>query len=353
VNPMNKPALVAAAAVALAACNPDFDPASQVDGLRVLAVQAEPPEIGPTPAEGGAALTSLVLRPDWTSDATRETTILYLACTPTPGDPTPSPCVLLASLRDPTMVLADAAQATCDAAPAAGPQPIAFAGAEVCDRSGCAPAVLPGGAALPAPELALPEGYGFDALPAGAPERILGVEAAVLAFALDATVEELAADAGACPLASIATRLSELWTARQHVLSVKRVQIRGPEAPDLPNRNPAIDGIQAGSTELVADGATPVAAGVVALTPFLSAEAAALVDEYTELDVTGAPLGHEVEEWVYSWFSTAGELEDLHTRGTAQEEWTVAAGETALVAAVVRDLRGGVAWQVREVAVGP
>jgi hypothetical protein len=352
---MKKTILIAAAAVALAACNPEFDPASQVDGMRVLAVRAEPPEIGPTPAQGAAALTSLVLRPEWTSDPARRTTILYLACTPMPGDPTPSPCVVLTSLRDPTVVLAGAAQASCEGAAGAGaPAQVAFAGAEVCDRGGCGPAVLPGGAALPAPELALPPGYGFDALPAGAPERILGVEAAVLAFALDATVEELSVGAaGPCPLASIATRLSELWAAREHVLAVKRVRIRGPEAPDLRNRNPAIVGIRAGGSPIAADGSTRIPAGTVALTPFLPDDAATLVDAYTELDATGAPLESKVEEWVTSWFSTAGELEELHTRGAEAEEWEVGPDATALVVAVVRDLRGGVAWEVREVTVAP
>jgi hypothetical protein len=351
---MKTSSLLLAAAAALAGCNPDFDPASQVDGMRVLAVRAEPPEIGPTAADGPAALTSLVLRPEWTSDPGRQTTILYLACTPVPGDPTPSPCVALASLRDPTAVLAEAARASCAAASAGDAHaPASFVGAEVCDRRGCGPVVLPGGAALPAPLLELPQGYGFDALPPGAPGRILGVEAAVLAFAIDATAEELAGTAdGACPLGAAAGRLAELWSARQHVLSVKRVQIRGPEAPDPRNRNPVVAGIAAGGTALEAGAPTAVADGTIALAPILPDGAAGLVDAYTELDTSGAPLRSELEEWAYSWFSTAGELDEDHTRGADADEWKLRAGETALVAAVVRDLRGGVAWQVREVTAG-
>lgn len=347
--------LLAAAALALAACNPDFDPASEVHGMRVLAVRAEPPELGPTPADGAATLTSLVLRPDWTSDPSRKTTVLYVACTPVPGDPTPSPCVDLDALRDPMAVFADAARASCaGAAPGAAPPPVAFAGAEVCDRSGCASPVVAGGAPLPAPALALPEGYGFDGLPAGAPERILGVEAAVLAFALDASPEELAAGAGgACPLAAVATRLPELWSARAHVLSVKRVRIRGPQSPDLPNRNPAIAGVDAAGTRLAASGPTELPAGTIPLAPVLPDDAAALHDEYSELDTTGATIERKAEEWVYSWFSTAGELDELRTSVADVQEWKVEPGATALVAAVVRDLRGGVAWQVREVTVAP
>jgi hypothetical protein len=341
--------LAAGAALALAGCNPDFDPASQVDGMRVLAVRAEPPEIGPTPAEGEAALTALVLRPEWTADPARATTIVYVACTPTPGDPTPSPCVAFASLRDPAAVVAEAARAGCTAGAPAGGARAAFAGAEGCDRGGCRPFEV-GGATLPPPRLALPEGFGFDDLPRGAPERILGVEAAVLAFAIDAPPAELAAGADpACPLGGVATRLAELWSARPHVLSLKRVQIRGPEAPDAPNRNPAIAGIAARGTALAADAPSTIDGGTIDLAPLLPGGAAGLVDRYTELDTTGAPLEVKTEEWAFSWFSTAGELDETHTRDGELDEWQVGGGTTALVAAVVRDLRGGVAWQVREV----
>jgi hypothetical protein len=355
------PIRLAAAALALAACTPDFDPASQVDKLRVLAVRADPPEIAPAPAAGTpaapdhAALTSFVVRADFAADPSRRTTVAYLACIPVPGDPTPSPCVVLASLRDPTAVLADAAQASCAVPPPAGaPAPIAFAGFEVCDRNGCG-AVQLGGTTLPTPEVRVPPGYAFDALAPGAPERILGVEAIALAFALDATPEELGdGSPGGCPTASVARRLSELWGTREHVLSTKRVQIRGPEAPDAPNQNPAIDGIAADGTALASSAPAQLAAGTLQLTPVLPGDAAGTPEAYTKLDAAGAPIEAAVEEWVYSWFSTAGELHDLHTRGGAAEEWKVAAGGgrvRALVAAVVRDLRGGVAWTLREVAV--
>jgi hypothetical protein len=355
--------ILAVAALAVAGCSPDFDPASKVDGLRVLAIRADPPEIEPAPASGepvapdGALLTSLVVRADFARDPSRRTTVVYLACVPIPGDPAPSPCVVLASLRDPAAVLADAAQASCAASPpATSHAPIAFAGLEVCDRGGCGPVQL-GAAELPAPQVRLPAGFGFDRLAPDAPERILGVEAIALAFALDAAPEELAADASAaCPAASIARRLSELWDTREHVLSTKRVQIRGPEAPDAPNRNPALDGIAADGTALASAAPPQLAAGTIRLTAIPGAGPAGTPEAYTKLDAAGAPIERAVEEWVYSWFGTAGELEDLHTRGGASEEWTVpasAGGEGSLVVAVVRDLRGGVSWTVREVLLGP
>jgi hypothetical protein len=356
------PRILFAAALALAACAPEFDPASQVGGLRVLAIRAEPPEIAPAPPAGGAteapdraALTALVLRPEWAGGGGSSATVVYLACVPVPGDPRPSPCVELASLRDPTAALAQAAAASCEAVPAGADPGVVLAGFEACGRGGCAPATLADGTPLPAPELALPADYGFEALPAGAPELILGLQAVVLAFALDATPDELAEGVAgeSCPPASLAARLSELWGVREHVLATKRVRIRGPEAPDAPNRNPAIDGIAAGGSALAAGVPAALAAGTHALTPVLPKDADELHEPYTKRDAAGAPLEAGREEWVYSWFSTAGELEDLRTRSAEAQEWRIGGGTTALLAAVVRDLRGGTAWAVREVAVDP
>ncbi len=364
---MNRASILPIALVALAACTPDFDPASRVEKLRVLAVQAEPPEIAPPPASGApaapdrAALTSFVLRADFATAPGRETTVLYLACVPAPGDPTPSPCVLFAQLSDPAAVLAAAASAAC-AAPAHGQAaPIAFAGVEVCqapDAGSPVPWKTCGVATvrsvpLPAPELAVPAGYGFDALPPGAPERILGVQAVVLAFAIDATPDELATGPGACPAELVARRLAALWGEREHVLSTKRVSIRGPDAPDPPNVNPALDGVAADGAVLDPGAASGLPRGAVALAPVLPA--AADHQPYTELDATGAPIRSRVEEWIYSWFGTTGEMDDLHTRDGGVEQWDLAAaaGGPAVVAAVVRDLRGGVAWRWAEVTIAP
>jgi hypothetical protein len=358
---MNRTLGIAALSLALAACSPDFDPASQVDGMRVLAVQAEPPEIAPPGDPDGpntAALTSLILRPDWIEHPGRQTTIVYLVCTPVPGVPAPSPCVLMSELRDPTAELVSAAEVSCALDPALAdtkvPPPIAFAGAEVCDwTTGCGPVTLPALGTLPPPALALPPAYGelFAALPAGAPEQLLGVEAAVLAFAIDATPDELAEGGGACPLAAAASRLSTLWATRAHVLAVKRVRIRGPLAPADPvNENPGVPLVHARGVALDPAGATTVAAGAIPLAH--GDPPPADLQPYTELDAEGATIGPATEELVYSWFSTAGDLENLHTRGDEVEEWRVGGGR-ALVAVVVRDLRGGVAWAVHRVEVAP
>jgi hypothetical protein len=355
---MNRASILPLALLALAACGPDFDPASRVEKLRVLAVQAEPPEIAPVPASGTpaapdrAALTALVLRADFAADPGRETSMVYLACVPTPGDPAPSPCVLLSGLRDPAAMIADVAAGTCAASPPGGAAPIAFAGAEVCHAPAagswrtCGPGTTSGGLTLPAPEVALPAGFGFDALPPAAPERVLGVQAVVLAFAIDATPDELAGGTGACPAEILASGLAALWAEREHVLTVKRVWIRGPDAPDAPNENPAVDAIVAAGVPLDPASSATFASASVALSPALPADADALHQPYSELDSTGAVIRGAREEWVYSWFATAGEMKDLHTSDGGVEQWDLAPapGGPAVVAAVVRDLRGGVAW---------
>src|SRR5215208_5565304 len=103
-------ALVPAALLALVACTPEFDPPSRIEKLRVVGIRSEPPEIDPT---GVATLTSLVLRADFDAEPARTTTVLYLACIPTPGVEATNACVFLSQLADPGALLAQAAPASC------------------------------------------------------------------------------------------------------------------------------------------------------------------------------------------------------------------------------------------------
>jgi hypothetical protein len=354
--------LTIAAALALAACTPDFDPASKVDKLRVLAVRAEPPEIAPPgdpDAVHTAALTSLVVRADFETEPARTTAVVHVACIPTPGDPSPNRCLTFDTLRDATAPIRDAAPAACAAAAGV---PVVFAGVEACVAELCGPAVAVG-SPMRAAEVAVPAGFdlAFDQLRArgSAPELVLGVQAVVLAFAIDATPDELvAAGAGTTPCAEgdLAAGLATLWASRDHVLSTKQITIRGPDAPDAPNQNPAKPGIKAAGEELKPDSETPLRGGTLALEPFFAGSADPLPEAYTKLDAAGVPIESTREDWVYSWFSTAGEIDELHTRGTQTDDWIVggaSGGTPALVAAVVRDLRGGTAWAVRRVRVNP
>lgn len=346
--------LALAAALALAGCTPDFDPASHVEKLRVLAIQAEPPEVAP-PGDPSAAhtavLTSLVLRPD-----ASVATVLHVACLPRPGDAASTPCVGLAQLRDPTAVLAAAAAEACAAGPGGGLPPITFVGAEVCASGACDPVTL--GSTSLRPALAVPGevGAAFDGLRATRPDHpdlVLGVQAVVLAFALDAAPDELVAGVGtACPLGDVAARLSGLWERRGHVLAMKRVAIRGPLAPDAPNLNPAVAGILSWGAPLPAGSPAVLPPGTYGLAPLTPPGAEALLQPYTRLDAAGRPIEALREEWVYSWFSTAGELDKLNTHGAETDEWVVGPTPgTATVAVVARDLRGGTAWALRRVVV--
>ena len=113
-----------------------------------------------------------------------------------------------------------------------------------------------------------------------------------------------------------------------------------------------MEGILAGATPLDPAAATSLAPGEHRLAPSLPAGPTGEPQVYTRRDASGAGIETVAEEWVYSWFSTAGELEDLHTRGSETDRWTVGRGP-ARVAVVVRDLRGGTAWAVRDVVAGP
>lgn len=349
--------IVLAAALGLAACSPEFDPASKIEKLRVLALRAEPPELDPAGVQT-AALTSLVLRADDAAGARRTTTVVHLACVPVPGSPDPTFCVMLANLRDPAVAIAAGARDACAARAAVDPgvasstwPAVDLAGFEVCQDGVCAPASV-GGTPLQPARLAVPPGLAF---PAAGPERILGVQAVVLAFAVDATPDELVAGVGtACPAGDVAGNLAALWASREHVLSTKRVTIRGPDATDAPNRNPAVAGIVAGAVPLDPLAATTVTAGIVELAPLPAPGAAGSPEVYTKRDASGAAIETGPEQWVYSWFSTAGELEDLHTRSaTDPDKWTVWSSGPAKLVVVVRDLRGGTGWAVRDAILVP
>lgn len=355
-----------------AACGPDFDPATEVRGFRVLAVRAEPPEIAP-PSDGSAparaALATLVADPAFAGEPARRAVVLHLACTPSPGDPAASPCTRLSELDDPASLLAGTDLAAACAAPGVGVTGgISFAGLEACGLAGCSPISArrdpgdPGSeVALQAAAYELPGDYTFSALPEGAPERVLGVEVVDLALVVDAAPADLQ-PAVAVPddcalLAAVAGRFGTAWSARPHVTALKRIRVRGPAAPSAPNQNPSLSGVMMDGTALPAPGATPprLAPGAkVALFPMLPGDFEALRETWVESDAAGLPIATRQEEWTFSWFTSAGELEDLHTNDPAEaEELTAPGSGGAIVWTVARDLRGGVAWTAGEVAVAP
>jgi hypothetical protein len=364
-------ALVPVLALA-AACGPDFDPASEVQGLRVLAVRAEPPELAP--ASDGAAparaeLETLVVHPALVADAARRAVVLHVACTPTPGDPRPSPCASYSELDDPSALLAGAELAAACASPGVGVAGgISFGGLEACGRDGCEPLAVrrdpgdPGStAALPRAAYALPADYTLSSLPPSSPERVLGVEVTDLALALDVTPEELApasAVGSDCELlGAVAARFQAEWSRRAHVAALKRIRVRGPAAPSAPNHNPVLSAVALDGAALPAPGeapATVASSAKVLLLPLLPASFEELRETYVESDAAGQPIATRQEDWAFSWFTTSGELEKLHTNHPSEAaELTTPASGAPTVWVVVRDLAGGVAWRAGTLAVGP
>jgi hypothetical protein len=361
------PLLLPALALA-AACGPDFDPATEVRALRVLAVQAEPPEIAPAgdaSALSRTALAALVAHPGFLDDPSRRAVVLHVACTPTPGDPSAPACTSLSELADPAALLgAVDLRAACETPGRGAAGMITFAGVESCGLEGCEPASVlrdpadPGSIVpLPAPAYELPPDYTLESLPDGAPELVLGLEVPELALALDASPAELA-PAQAAPddcaaLAAVAARFLEEWPLRVHVASLKRIRVRGPENGSAPNQNPVISGVALEGVTLPASGGTPLAVAGAAehdLLPVLPAPFDSLRETYVERDADGEPIRTKQEDWTFSWFTTAGDLDERHTNHPEERQtFTSPASGRAVIWAVVRDLRGGVAWKAGEV----
>jgi hypothetical protein len=296
--------------------------------------------------------------------------VLHVTCTPEPGNPAATACARLSTLADPAALLGEglADPARACAAPGVGQvNGITFTGVEACGLSGCGPVTVPLDPAspgttvtFPAPRYQVPADLSFAAFPAGAPERVVGVEAVDLALALDVDPEALAPPAavadGCAALAAFAARFEEEWPRAARVAALKRIVIRGPEARSSANQNPAISGVTLDGAVLPAPAPDPGSGGAAVtrgvktkLLPALPAPFETLRETYTRVDSTGAPIETKQEDWAFSWFSTGGDLKDDHTTAPdEQEEYDPGAGH-ALVWTVVRDLRGGTAWTVAEV----
>jgi hypothetical protein len=366
------PVLLALAASLAAGCAPDFTKPMQVVGLRVLAVKAEPPELAP-PADGSAparaTLGALVAHPDFATDGARRATVLHLGCTPSADLTVPSLCTAISELASPASLLGLADLTSACTAPGLGaPGAITFSGLESCGQGGCEPVVVrldPADAAsavaLPTPAYELPAALDLSTLPAGDPIRVLGLEAVDLALAIDAPPAELApttAVPDAChALGAMAARFSQEWGSHPNVTALKRIRVRGPDAVNAPNQNPALSGIALAGTPLPAPGATPapVTPGAkLDLLPLHPGDPDVLRETYVEVDAAGMPVRERKEEWTWAWFTSAGELEDPYTRAADEAaHLTAPSSGPAQVWLVLRDLRGGEAFTAGSLAAGP
>ncbi|MBI5547866.1 MAG: hypothetical protein HY901_28620 [Deltaproteobacteria bacterium] len=360
------------ALLAATGCSPQFASPTLVEKLELLGLRSEPPEIAPAAMAGEpagawprppsrAALTSLVAQPANLIDPAHRLTVLYLACTPKLGDPSSLPCDSFDVLRDPGS-LVQGEGLSCSGSgslpePGVGVQGgVSFSGLEECDASGCHAAQV-GGVTLPAPLYALPADLVLSALPVGTPARTLGIHVTVVAIAVDASPEELFAGNDACQwLQSFPARLQEMLASRENVTATKRILVRGPDAEDEPNRNPSLPGVTRDGATL-GDAPAEVEAGAkVPLLPMAPADTD--YQTYSKYEATGVKVETKRESWAWSWFTTAGEFEDAHTlKPDEVATWDVPLGTdvdplpesgSARIYVVVRDLRGGMSWLVRE-----
>lgn len=366
-----------ASLAALSACAPDFVGPERVKGLRVLAVRAEPPEISAADQPGwppaATAIQSLIGHPGFAAgdDAVRAL-VLHLACTPTPGDPLGTVCTQISALSDPAALLAPllaGAASACTSGGAGVVNGMTISGLEACSRRGCGqlsvqrdPADPSSLEPLPAPSYQLPAGF-WDPLAAASPQRIIGTDVVDLALAVEASGLDVApaqAAAAGCEnvLPGVLERLLVLWQERAHVPSLKWIHVRGPDMPtgstpeELPNLNPQVVGIRLGTANLPAVGAGPQrlpAGRAQQLLPDLGGDFQSLRQTYDRYDTSGVFIDTRQEDWAYSWFATAGDLDQSHTNGFGEENAYTLGGGHAVLWLVVRDLRGGEAWTAAEV----
>jgi len=370
-----------ALAVALTACGPEFTPSTLIDKHHLLSIQAEPPEIAPTPREGEAPvapdrtrLTALVAHPAHLTEPGHTSTVIYLACTPDPTVPGASPCSEFANIREPSALFDRGSPADCEGAATGEPGQgklggLSLAGVEVCDAGGCHPYRWTDPAdpsisfLLPSPSYVLPSELRLDTLPPGAPARRLGIVVTLLAIGIDARPEELLAGSSdpCSALASFSQNLETLMAERENTLASKSLRVRGPDAPDAPNQNPSIVGVADGDVPLAVPGAalTSVSPGAEAeLLPLLPADAD--LPTYTKLDASGEVLETRQERWAYSWYATEGTLSNAHTtradlvvrwKAEDQDGHPLPTGTRVRLYTVAHDLRGGASWVVRELEV--
>lgn len=366
------------ALLALGACAPDYAGPEEVKDLRLLAVQAEPPEIGAAADAAGAgwpapatALRSLVAHPQFALGGAAQAVILHLACTPAPGDLAGTACTRLSELSEPAALLQLVSPASlCMAEGDHGRgevNGITFSGLEACDRAGCAPFAVPldpanpgATAPMPSPRYALPDDFALSALPGGHLQRLLGVDVVDLALVVEASPAELApatAVGSDCEArAAVLANLGTLWPGRDHLAALKWTHVRGPDMPaeNPPNHNPVVAAIAMGGAPLPSPGGVPAAVTAGARRPLLPAFPApdgyeTLRERYQRYDTSGDLVDTRDETWAYSWFTTGGELDSAHTdSGDPKNTWKPGKGR-ALVWLVVRDLRGGMAWTAGEV----
>lgn len=296
----------AAISLLLASCGGEtFTPASVVDRLRVLAVQAEPPEIGPGEQSRLRVLVADPLgagRPLWK---------VWLACDPEPASQFGNRCAQLTQIREPRALFENPDAAT-DAVRLLG------TGDEVLYQ---APAAL------------------FDGMPADHLARRRGLTAVILVLVAPNT-GNLQEDLRAAAENTV-----------ENELVIKRLKIKS--VPER-NRNPILLDVRNDWGPPGLDLVAPAERGEAWFRPVIADGGS---EHYLEIDADG----HETEKdepLTLYWFVTAGRWEHGKTTAAdaamffpphAGDEPAVPESRRITLWVVLRDPRGGASWTSRTI----
>jgi hypothetical protein len=296
-------------ALLLASCGDEWRPVTYVEGLRVLAIIADPPDLVPGEA---TRLDALVVDP---SGSGRPNTLAWFACDPDPQALDQPECAKYSTLDD----VGELAQGSQLPGGVHVLGVSATSGAKAGGTSYVAPADL------------------FASLTPDDPRRQRGVLAMIILFAI------------AAPPPTSSEELDELMQRVQageveSILAVKRVRI---SEDGQRNQNPKIEGVRFGD-DLWGASLRPlkIHPGETYLLTGVARDGTR--EHYLQIDVDGNPVEKD-ERLIFSWFATSGTLGTPRTvDAEAQQRLTMPflfeetpADRRALLYLVLRDGRGG------------
>ncbi len=308
--------LTLAAALLASACLDPWRPVTFVEGLRVLALRAEPPDLAPGQA---AVLSAVVVDP---TDADRTNTLIWFACDPDPTNLDQPACAQYATL-------------------------------EVAQSGDFAQEALPEGVRIlgmtPPPGVFFPIGYQapadtFAKVPADDPKRTRGALAIVLMMSIAApppeswppTEEELRALLDKVKNKEVAS-----------LVTIKRIRVTEDPARNV---NPVLAGVRIGSETWRGEPSHPAKVKPGAAYPLVALAGEGSAETYATTDVDGNPV-EKTETLLTSWFTTFGNFDEVRVVADKEDAqkihlpWhfeAMPADRKATMWVVLRDGRGGV-----------
>lgn len=290
-------------------CDEEFKPASVVEGLRILAARAEPPEVRPGQV---TQLEVLVVDPSRPA----KPSVFWIACDPDPWGRGRTACTDIANFEDP---------ASLDLSSGVLPPGMRFVG-------------LGTRAAYAAPPTL------FDVLPS---DHLVRQEGTVALFLILVIGEEVSPLAPREELAAVFERVRNKET--QAVVGLFRAMVSEKAAP---NENPSFSFIRYGEEEPVPDAHLLFGAGEQRTFSFGVTDGS--LEAYRQVTPTG--VEEKVERAQTAWFSTSGRFRQDAVALDSQvpEDFTapgfdpmdlVPPDRRGMLWAVLRDSRGGLAWR--------